>query len=154
VATNKKGAKKGSVKKKTKPTAKKAKKPAPKMIAKSATKAKPAKLFAVPSKIDWHKFIQPLQDRVVAIEIEAPNTTESGLYLPVENESFLKARVVAAGLGRVSKKGKVRPLDVRVGDVIIMTTHAGTKVTVENQDAIIVREDDVLGIVSTPSPRC
>lgn len=117
------------------------KKAAPKKIAKSMTA----------TKVDWKKTIQPLQDRLVAIELEAAKTTPSGLILPVENESFKRARVVATGAGRVTKKGKLRPLDVQVGDVILLTSFAGTKVTVENQDAIIIREEDVLGIVSTPS---
>jgi len=141
-------------------TAKK-KKPAKKPVAKKSVSKKPAAKKPAPQKmapkksassVDWQKFIQPLQDRMVALEIEAPNTTESGLILvATEKESFVRARVVAAGTGRLSKKGKLRPLDVQVGDVILLTSFSGTKVTVENQEAIIVREDDVLGIVSSPS---
>jgi len=135
-----------------KPTKKLAKKPVAK-AKKRAVKAKIKGLNASssPSKVNWQKFIQPLQDRVVAIEIEPPTTTKSGLILPVDNEALKRARVVAAGLGRVTKKGKLRPLDVQVGDVILLTSFAGTKVTVANQEAIIVCEGDVLGIVSTPS---
>lgn len=130
-------------------TAKKKKKKTVKKAApKKAISKKP---IAKKEKIDWRKFIQPLQDRMVALEIETPNVTESGLILSPEKESFVRAKVVAAGAGRISKKGKLRPLDVQVGDVILLTAYAGAKVTVENQEAIIIREDDVLGIVSSPS---
>lgn len=146
-AKKKKPTKKAPVKKTV------AKKPAAKKAAPQKAAAKKSSAPAPKaSKIDWQKLIQPLQDRMVALEIETSNTTESGLILvSPEKESFVRARVVAAGLGRISKKGKLRPLDVQVGDVILVTSYAGTKVTVENQEAIIVREDDVLGIVSSPS---
>ena len=135
-------------KKKKKKVAKKTSKPA----AASAKVSARSSVKKTASKTDWKKLIHPLQDRLVAIEVDTPNTTTpSGLILPVENEAFKHARVVAAGLGRVTKKGKLRPLDVQVGDMILITPHVGTKVTVESQEAIIVREEDVLGIVSTPS---
>lgn len=142
--------KKKSVKKPMKKSAVKAKKSPAKKI-KVVASPKKTKAPAAAVRIDWQKNIQPLQDRVVAIELVVSNTTASGLILPEETGSFKKARVVAAGSGRVNKKGKIRPLDVQIGDVVLLSAHSGTKVTVENQEAIIVREDEVLGIVSTPS---
>lgn len=142
-----------AIAKKKKVVKKVVKKAVKKVAAKKAAPVKKWTIAPAPKakNVDWKKFIHPLQDRLVAIEMEAATTTASGLILPVDNEALKRARVVAAGLGRITKKGKLRPLDVQVGDIILITAQAGTKVTVESQDAIIVREEDVLGIVSTPS---
>ncbi len=112
---------------------------------KTAAKKTRAEASAV---VDWNKRFHPLQDRIVVIEIKESTTTPSGLLLPeTSQEGPSRGKVVAVGTGHVNKKGRLRPLDVRVGDTVLVSSHAGTRVTVDSNDAWIVREDDVLGIV-------
>jgi chaperonin GroES len=108
-----------------------------------------AALVGKKSPIDWKKQVHPLQDRLVVIELEAPKTTPGGLILlEADKSNGMRAKVVAVGIGKVNKKGKLKPLDVRLGDVVLVSSYAGSKVTFESQDAWIVREEDVLGVLS------
>jgi chaperonin GroES len=140
VATTKKPAKNQKKAKSAKTAPKKAK----------SAKTKPMKMASAPvskSTLDWSKQFQPLRDGLVVIEIEPPKTTASGLILvSTEQGASRRAKVVAVGEGIKDKKGKIRRLDVQVGDVVLLTPYGGTDVTVGQQQAWIVREEDVLGI--------
>ncbi len=122
------------------------KKTAPKKMTVAAKSAKPS-LQLVKSSIDWKRQLHPLQDRIVVTEIAESLTTPGGLILiEADTSNGMRGKVVAVGNGRVNKKGKLRPLDVKVGDVVLLSSHTGSKVTVGSQDAWIVREEDVLGV--------
>lgn len=93
--------------------------------------------------------IAPLEDRILVRVAAAEEKTAGGIYIPgnvVDRPT--KGRVVAAGPGRRTKKGKLRPLDVHVGDEILFPQFSGTTLVVEGAEFLILREDDVLGIVT------
>ena len=85
---------------------------------------------------------------MVIVESKAEKVSPAGLILSesVSNQGPLRGRVVAVGTGKRMKRGSVRPLDVYVGDMVLVAAFAGTKVTVDRQDALIIREEDILGV--------
>ena len=92
--------------------------------------------------------IRPLFDRVLVQRNDEPTKTKSGLFLPeTAKEKPIEGTVIAAGNGKVTEDGKVRPLAVKAGDNIVFGKYAGTEVNVDGQDRLILREDDILGIV-------
>ncbi len=129
---------------------------------KAATKAPAAKAPAVKAApavvkpkaekvIDLSDFVTPLDDRLIVQTSGAEKMTAGGLYIPdtvADVSGNLQGHVVAVGRGHQSKKGHVRPMDVKLGDKIVFSEHAGNKINIQNQDLIILREVDVLGVVS------
>ncbi len=92
--------------------------------------------------------IRPLQDRILVKRIEEEETTEGGIIIPdTAKEKPIEGKVVAVGKGKVSEDGKVRPLDVKKGDRILFGKYAGTEVKIEGEEHLIMREDDVLGVI-------
>jgi chaperonin GroES len=92
--------------------------------------------------------IRPLFDRVLVQRNDEPAKTKSGLFLPeTAKEKPIEGTVIAAGNGKVTEDGKVRPLAVKAGDRIVFGKYAGTEVKVDGQERLILREDDILGIV-------
>ena len=92
--------------------------------------------------------IRPLFDRVLVQRNDEPTKTASGLFLPeTAKEKPIEGTVLAAGNGKVTEDGKVRPLAVKAGDKIVFGKYAGTEVKVDGQERLILREDDILGIV-------
>jgi chaperonin GroES len=92
--------------------------------------------------------IRPLQDRILVKRIEEEEKSRGGIIIPdTAKEKPSEGRVLAVGKGKVSDDGKVHPLDVKKGDRILFSKYAGTEVQVEGEEHIIIREDDVLGIV-------
>jgi len=92
--------------------------------------------------------IRPLFDRVLVQRNDEPTQTKSGLFLPeTAKEKPIEGTVIAAGNGKVTEDGKVRPLAVKAGDKIVFGKYAGTEVKVDGQDRLILREDEILGIV-------
>ena len=92
--------------------------------------------------------IRPLFDRVLIERTEEPSQTASGLFLPeTAKEKPAEGRVLAIGNGRVSDKGEVKPLTVKVGDRVLFGKYAGTEIKVDGADRLILREDDILGII-------
>jgi chaperonin GroES len=92
--------------------------------------------------------IRPLQDRIIVERLESEEKTPGGLFIP-ENakEKPQRGRVIAAGNGRVREDGTVQPLDVKEGDLILFGKYAGTETKVAGTEYLIMREDDVLGIL-------
>jgi chaperonin GroES len=89
-----------------------------------------------------------LFDRVLVQRNDEPTKTKSGLFLPeTAKEKPIEGTVIAAGNGKVTEDGKVRPLAVKAGDKIVFGKYAGTEVKVDGQDRLILREDDILGIL-------
>ena len=91
--------------------------------------------------------IRPLQDRVVVKRLESETKTKGGLFIPDSaKEKPVEGRVVAVGAGKASKGGKVRPLDVQVGDTVLFGKYSGTEVKVDGQDLLVMREDDIMAV--------
>jgi len=92
----------------------------------------------------------PLEDRVIVRVDAADEKTAGGIFIPNSaTERPNRGEVIAAGPGRRNKKGQLRPLDVNVGDSVLFPQYCGTKIAVDDQEFLILREDEVLGIVVT-----
>jgi len=92
--------------------------------------------------------IRPLHDRVIVRRMEEETTTAGGIVIPDSAaEKPSEGEIVAAGNGKVSDNGDVRPLDVKVGDKILFGKYSGTEVKVEGEDLIVMREEDIMGVV-------
>ena len=93
--------------------------------------------------------IRPLQDRIIVKRLEEEEKTAGGIIIPdAAKEKPMQGEVVSAGNGKVSEDGKVLPLDVKVGDKILFGKYAGTEVKLDGEDYLIMREDDVLGVLA------
>jgi len=92
--------------------------------------------------------IRPLQDRVIVRRLEEEEKPEGGIIIPdTAKEKPMEGKVLAVGKGKVSEGGKVVPLDVKKGDRILFSKYAGTEVKLDGEEHLIMREDDILGIV-------
>jgi chaperonin GroES len=92
--------------------------------------------------------IRPLQDRVIVQRIEEEQKTKGGIIIPdTAKEKPQEGKVIAAGEGKMNDEGKVVPLSVKVGDRILFGKYSGTEVKLDGKDYVIMREDDILGIV-------
>ena len=92
--------------------------------------------------------IRPLQDRVIVRRLEEEEQTKGGIIIPdTAKEKPMEGRVIAVGKGKVLEGGKVVPLDVKKGDRVLFSKYAGTEVKLEGEEHLIMREDDILGIV-------
>jgi chaperonin GroES len=93
--------------------------------------------------------IRPLQDRVLIKRVAEEEKSKGGIIIPDSaKEKPVEGEVVAAGPGRVQKDGSVRPLDVKKGDRVLFAKYGGSDVKVDGQDHLIMREDDILAVVS------
>ena len=91
---------------------------------------------------------RPLHDRVVVKRIDAEEKSAGGIIIPdTAKEKPLEGKVVAVGNGKILEDGKVRPLDIKAGDTILFSKYAGTEVKIEGEDHLILREEDVLGVI-------
>ena len=92
--------------------------------------------------------IRPLFDRVVIERTEEATQTASGLFLPeTAKEKPAEGVVIAVGNGRVNDKGETKELTVKVGDKVLFSKYAGTEIKVQGEERLILREDDILGII-------
>jgi chaperonin GroES len=92
--------------------------------------------------------IRPLHDRIVAKRLTEEEKTKGGIIIPdTAKEKPLDATVVAVGRGKVMEDGKIRPLDIKAGDRILIGKYSGTEVKIEGEEHLILREDDVLAVV-------
>lgn len=92
--------------------------------------------------------IQPLGDRVLIRPLEAQEKTKGGIVLPdTAKEKPQEGKVIAAGKGRVSEDGKVTPLEVKAGDKVLYGKYSGAEITVEGEEYLICKEEDILAIV-------
>ena len=92
--------------------------------------------------------IRPLQDRILVQRVEEEETTAGGIIIPdTAKEKPQEGKVIAVGNGKVTDDGKVHPLDVKAGDRVLFGKYAGTEVRIEGEEHLIIREDDVLGIM-------
>jgi chaperonin GroES len=92
--------------------------------------------------------IRPLQDRILVKRIDEGEKTKGGIIIPdTAKEKPQEAKVVAVGKGKVGDDGKVQPLDVKKGDKVLVGKYSGTEVNIEGEEHLIIREDDVLGVI-------
>jgi chaperonin GroES len=92
--------------------------------------------------------IQPLGDRVLVKPMEAEEKTKGGIVLPdTAKEKPQQGEVVAVGKGKLLDNGEVKPLEVKVGDKVLYGKYAGTEVTIDGEEYLIIREDDILAII-------
>ncbi len=92
--------------------------------------------------------IRPLQDRVIVKRVEEEEMTKGGIIIPDSaKEKPIEGEIVAVGNGKVQDDGKVRALDVKAGDRILFGKYAGTEVKIEGEEHLILREDDILGVL-------
>ena len=92
--------------------------------------------------------IRPLHDRIIVERIEEETTTASGIIIPDSaKEKPQEGSVLAVGKGKVTEDGKVLPLDVKVGDKVLFGKYSGTEIKIEGKEYLMMREDDVLGVV-------
>jgi chaperonin GroES len=90
----------------------------------------------------------PLEDRVVLKLVEKEDKTQSGIVLPdTAKEKPSKANVLAVGPGKYDENGKLIPMPVKVGDVVVFAKYAGTEVKVDGEDYLIVRASDLLAVM-------
>ena len=93
--------------------------------------------------------IRPLHDRVIIKRIGGEDKTKGGIIIPdTAKEKPQEGRVIAVGTGKILEDGTVRPLEVKAGDKILFAKYGGTEVKIDGEEQIIIREDDVLGILS------
>ena len=93
--------------------------------------------------------IRPLYDRIVVKRIDEKEQTRSGLFIPDSaKEKPQEAEVVAVGQGKRLEDGKIVPMEVKPGDRILFGKYSGNEITLDGEDYLIMREDDVLGILA------
>ena len=93
--------------------------------------------------------IKPLEDRIVIKQVEAEQTTASGLVIPdTAKEKPQEGEVVAVGPGRLTDDGKRIAMDVKAGDRVLIGKYSGTDVKIDGTEYTILREDDVLGVLT------
>src|SRR5438105_15562289 len=96
--------------------------------------------------------IRPLQDRVIIKRVKEEEKSKGGIIIPdTAKEKPIEGKVIAVGNGKVLKDGKVRPLEVKVGDVVLFGKYSGTEVKLDGVEHVLIREDDVLAITQPAS---
>ena len=92
--------------------------------------------------------IRPLHDRILVQRVEEEKTTKGGIIIhDTAKEKPIEGKVIAAGNGKVSDDGKKIPLEVKKGDRVLFGKYGGTEVKIEGEEYLIMREEDVLGII-------
>ena len=90
---------------------------------------------------------RPLQDRVLVERLEEGERVKGGIIIPdTAKEKPMQGKIVAVGGGKVKEDGSKQPLDVKVGDVVLFGKYSGTEVKIDDQEYLIMREDEILGI--------
>jgi len=89
-----------------------------------------------------------LQDRVIVKRIEEEAKSKGGIIIPdTAKEKPQEGKVVAVGKGKVSDDGKILPLDVKVNDLVLFGKYSGSEINIDGEEHLIMREDDILGII-------
>jgi len=92
--------------------------------------------------------IRPLQDRIIVIRLDEETMTKGGIVIPDSaKEKPIEGKVVAVGNGKILENGTIRKLDVKTGDTVMFGKYAGTEVKLDGEDRLILREDDILGVI-------
>jgi chaperonin GroES len=92
--------------------------------------------------------IRPLHDRVVIRRLEEERTTAGGIVIPdTATEKPIQGEVIAVGNGKILENGETRPLDVKVGNRVLFGKYSGTEVKLDGKDYLVMREDDIMGVI-------
>jgi chaperonin GroES len=92
--------------------------------------------------------LRPLQDRILVQRVKEEEKTKGGIIIPdTAKEKPVEGRVIAAGIGKLSEKGNRIALEVQKGDRILFGKYSGNEIKIEGQEYLIMREDDVLGVI-------
>ncbi len=92
--------------------------------------------------------IRPLHDRVIVRRLEEETKSPGGIVIPDSaKEKPVQGEVIAVGKGKILDNGEVRPLDVKAGDKVLYGKYSGTEVKVENEELLVMREEDIMGVV-------
>ena len=92
--------------------------------------------------------LRPLQDRILVQRVEEQTTTKGGIIIPdTAKEKPAEGKVIAVGNGKVGENGQRVPVEIQAGDRILFGKYSGTEVKIEGQEYLIMREDDVLGVI-------
>jgi len=92
--------------------------------------------------------VRPLGDRVLVKPLEVEEKKKGGIIIPdTAKEKPQEGKVIAVGKGRTTEEGKTLPLDVRVGDRILFGKYSGNEIKIEDEDYLIIKEEDILGII-------
>lgn len=134
----------------TKKAVKKAIKVAKSAVVKSTAPVKQTKTSSQKKSLaKWDSFFTPLDDRIVVIVDGPSERTAGGLYIPasVTSDRPNQGQVLAVGRGKKDKKGRIRPMDVKAGEKILFGSYAGMKMILNNQEVLMLREEDILGVM-------
>lgn len=94
--------------------------------------------------------IRPLHDRVVVRRVEDERKSPGGIVIPdTAAEKPMQGEVLAVGNGKILDSGEIRPLDVKVGDRVLFGKYSGTEVKVEGTEVVVMREDDIMGVIES-----
>ncbi|MDX8408538.1 MAG: co-chaperone GroES [Mariprofundales bacterium] len=92
--------------------------------------------------------VRPLHDRVIVRRLDEEEKSAGGIIIPDSaKEKPIQGEVIAAGNGKITENGDVRPLEVKAGDRVIFSKYAGTEIKLDGDEFLMMREDDLLGIV-------
>jgi chaperonin GroES len=92
--------------------------------------------------------VRPLHDRIIVQRVEEEEQRVGGIIIPDSaKEKPQQGKVIAVGKGRIEKDGKVTPLDVKAGDTVLFGKYAGQEIKLDGEDFLIVREEEVLGVI-------
>lgn len=92
--------------------------------------------------------LRPLHDRVVVKRVEEEKKSAGGIFIPDSAaEKPQRGKVIAVGKGKVNEQGAVRPLDVKVGDLVLFGKYSGSEIKVDGDEVLMMREDDILAVI-------
>jgi chaperonin GroES len=93
--------------------------------------------------------VRPLHDRVLVRRFLEEERSKGGIIIPdTAKEKPIQGEIIAVGQGRMTDEGKIRPLDVKKGDKVLFGKYAGTEIKIEGEDYLMMREEDILGIIN------
>ncbi|MCK5877026.1 MAG: co-chaperone GroES [Candidatus Marithrix sp.] len=92
--------------------------------------------------------IRPLHDRVIVKRVEEERKSPGGIVIPDSaTEKPIRGKILSVGKGKVSENGDVRPLDVKVDDIVLFGKYSGTEVKIDGEELLVMREEDIMGII-------
>jgi len=92
--------------------------------------------------------VRPLHDRVIVRRLDEEEKSAGGIIIPDSaKEKPVQGKIIAVGKGKSLENGDVRPLDVKEGDTVIFSTYAGTEIKLDGESLLMMREDDILGVL-------
>lgn len=92
--------------------------------------------------------IRPLHDRVIVKRVEEERKSPGGIVIPDSaTEKPIRGKILAVGKGKILENGEVRPLDVKIDDVVLFGKYSGTEVKIDGEELLVMREEDIVGII-------